>query len=53
MVFAPHVLGLPFVCGKTSKNKSNQRSENMQKQRKTAKGNQIIIVLILSTAKDL
>lgn len=32
-----HVLDLPFVCGKTSKKKSYQRSENMQKQRKTAK----------------
>ena len=36
VVFASHVLSLPFVCGKTlAKNKYNQRSEKMQKQRKT------------------
>ena len=36
VVFASHVLSLPFVCGETlAKNKYNQRSEKMQKQRKT------------------
>ena len=46
----PRVLRLPFVRGKT---KYNQRSEKMQKQRKTVKGAQIIIMQSLSTVKDL
>ena len=36
IAFALHVLSLPFVCGKTlAKNKFNQRSENMQRERIT------------------
>ena len=59
MVFAPspppsRVLCLPFVCGKLkSKNTFNQRNENIKKQRKTVKGDQIIIMYSLSVVKDL
>ena len=36
MVCVLHILSLPFVCGKTlAKNKFNQRSENMQRERIT------------------
>ena len=46
MVLAPRILSLPFVRGKIQpKNKSNPRSENMQKQRKTVKGDQIICLV--------
>ena len=49
----PHVLCLPLVCKKNlsflglpqiPKNKFNQRSEKMQKERKTVKQDKIIIV---------
>ena len=53
MVLPSHVLSLPFACGKKiqPKNKFNQ-SEKMWKQRKTVKGDQIII-LFISEVKDL
>ena len=48
LVLAPplrfHVLSLPFVEKLWSKNRFNQRSEKMQKQRKIVKGDQIIIM---------
>ena len=34
ILLLPHVLSLLFVCGKTWKNKFNQSSEKMQKQKK-------------------
>ena len=47
MVLASHVFILPFACEKElAKNKFNQRSEKMQKQRKTFKQEQIIIKII-------
>ena len=50
----PHVLRPPFVHGKLEpKNMYNQRNEKMQKQRKTVKGAQIIIMQSLGTVKDL
>ena len=40
-----HVLWLPFVYGKLkSKRNFNQRNANMQKQRPTVRGDQIIIM---------
>ena len=43
MVFPLHVLSLPFVCGKTqAKSRFNQRSEKIQKERKTVKVDQMI-----------
>ena len=39
MIPAAHILHLPFICRKTlAQNKLNQRSEDMQKQRKTVEG---------------
>ena len=42
MVLPHHVLCLPLVCGEPEpRNKFNQRSEKMQKQGKTVKGDHI------------
>ena len=54
MVLPHHVLSLPFICGKLQpKNKFNQRSENSEKQRKTVKGDKIIIIYSLSIVTDI
>ena len=45
VVLAPYVFSLPFVCGNFyPKNEFKQRNENMQKQGKTVKNDQIILV---------
>ena len=46
MVLPWHVLCLPFICRKKTKNKFNQRSEKMQKQNNTVKQDKIIIIII-------
>ena len=44
-LLTPQVLSPPSVCGKSlGKSKFNPRSESTQKQRKTVKGEQIIII---------
>ena len=54
MVLPHHVLNLPFICGKLQPNdKFNQRNENTEKQRKTVKGDKIIIIYSLSIVKDI
>ena len=48
------VLCLPFTCGKLeSKNTLNQRNVNMWKQKKTVKGDHIIIMYSLNIVRDL
>ena len=45
VVLALYVFSLPFVCGNFyPKNEFKQRSENMQKQGKTVKKDQIILM---------
>ena len=49
---SPQVLCLPFVCGKLqSKDNFNQRNEHIYRQRKTAKGDWIIIMYSLSISR--